>query len=238
MAAAKFLTAEWRKLIMANYLVDAKVLQPLLPYGTELDIWNGNLYMSLVGFMFINTKVLGIPIPFHRHFEEVNLRFYVRYKSGDEWRRGVVFVKEIVPKTMITFVANTLYGEHYQTMKMRHEIAEKEGHLHIEYGWKSPSQWNRFAVQCDRQAQTMAEGSEAEFITEHYWGYTQLGEKKTSQYQVEHPRWEVYPVQSHQIDCNIAEVYGKQFADYFTQPYSVLAAEGSEIVVRKGERIG
>jgi len=32
-----FLTAEWRKLAFANYPVDPAVLQPCLPFGTELD---------------------------------------------------------------------------------------------------------------------------------------------------------------------------------------------------------
>lgn len=234
----KFLTAEWRKLAMANYLVDAEVLKPLLPYGTELDVWNGNLYVSLVGFMFVNTKVLGIPIPFHRHFEEANLRFYVRYKAQDEWRRGVVFVKEIVPRMMITFVANTLYGEHYQTLKMRHQIETSDQKLRVEYGWKSPSQWNTFGVVADATAQLMEVGSEAEFITEHYWGYTKLNDKTTSQYQVEHPRWDIYPVHDYTINCNFEELYGKDLAPFLQQkPHSVFLAEGSPIVVRRGEKI-
>ena len=124
-----FLTAEWRKLVMLNYLVEPELLQPFVPYGTELDYWNGKLHVSLVGFMFLNTKVLGIPIPFHRNFEEMNLRFYVRYKHGEDWRRGVVFIKEIVPKFMISIVANTIYGEHYETPPMDHLIEKREEKL-------------------------------------------------------------------------------------------------------------
>jgi uncharacterized protein YqjF (DUF2071 family) len=39
--------------------------------------------VSLVGFLFQNTRLRSIPIPFHRIFEEVNLRFYVRHIISD-----------------------------------------------------------------------------------------------------------------------------------------------------------
>src|SRR5262245_15953929 len=105
----KFLSAEWRKLIMANYEIDPGILKKYIPAGVELDAWQNKHYMSLVGFMFLNTKMLGVKIPFHINFPEVNLRFYVKYKSGDEWKRGVVFINEFVPKAAITFVANKLF---------------------------------------------------------------------------------------------------------------------------------
>src|SRR5688500_2284903 len=111
-----FLEAEWRKLAMANYCVDKKILAKYLPYDTEIDIWEDKCYVSLVGFMFLNTKLKGIKIPFHSNFEEVNLRFYVRHKCTGEWKRGVVFIKEIVPLPTLTFVANTIYKENYETM--------------------------------------------------------------------------------------------------------------------------
>ena len=91
-----FLNAEWRKLILANYEIDPNILKKYIPAHTELDIWNGRCYVSLVGFMFVNTKMLGMKIPFHINFEEVNLRFYVKHKSKGEYKRGVVFIKEII----------------------------------------------------------------------------------------------------------------------------------------------
>ncbi|MFT4667717.1 MAG: hypothetical protein ACI9RM_001723 [Ulvibacter sp.] len=131
----RFLKAEWRRLSVANYEIDPHILKPYLPYKTELEEWNGINYVSLVGFMFKNTKVLGMKIPSHIDFEEVNLRFYVRHKYGNEWRRGVVFIKEIVPRFAITFIANTLYNEHYQTMKMNHVWEEKGEDLITKYEW-------------------------------------------------------------------------------------------------------
>ncbi len=139
-----FLQAEWRKLAMANYSVDSKILHKYLPIKTEIDLWNGICYVSLVGFMFKDTKIKGFRIPFHTNFEEVNLRFYVRYKDNGEWKRGVVFVKEIVPKPALTFVANTVYKENYETMPMSHSWTTDEN-LKVEYKWKK-ARWNSLTV--------------------------------------------------------------------------------------------
>jgi uncharacterized protein YqjF (DUF2071 family) len=44
----------------------------------------------MVGFVFKDTRVLGIKWPFHVNFEEVNLRFYVRHFDGKEWKGGCI----------------------------------------------------------------------------------------------------------------------------------------------------
>lgn len=233
-----FLTAEWRKLALANYVVNPDVLLPYLPYKTELDIWQGKCYVSLVGFMFVNTRLLGVPIPFHTNFEEVNLRFYVRYKDGNEWKRGVVFVKEIVPRHAIAFIANTLYKEHYQTMPMRHLWQQNNGVQLVQYDWKYNQKWQSIQVNASLQTQAIDEGSETEFITEHYWGYTQIDAQQTYEYQVTHPRWEQYAVKNYQINVDFGLVYGKDFA-FLNQlePHSVMLAEGSGITVESINKI-
>ncbi|MEO6758198.1 MAG: DUF2071 domain-containing protein, partial [Saprospiraceae bacterium] len=181
-----FLTAEWRKLIMANYVVPASLLEPHLPYGTELDTWEGECYVSLVAFMFLKTKVLGIPFPLHRDFEEVNLRFYVRHFDGREWKRGVVFISEIVPKPAIVWVANTIYGESYSSCRMRHTWLMEPDHFKVGYDWKNYSggAWNRISVEANPQPSPLQAGSAAEFITEHYWGYAKRGPSRTFEYAV------------------------------------------------------
>ncbi|HEY9009132.1 YqjF family protein [Ohtaekwangia sp.] len=235
--AAVFLTAEWRKLAMANYVVDPSALQPYLPNKTELDLWNDTCYVSLVGFMFLNTKLCGLRIPFHHTFEEVNLRFYVKYKDITGWKRGVVFIKEIVPKPALTFVANTMYGEHYQTLPMSHMIEAKDDRLTVAYRWEL-QRWHSLEVTAAKNTVAIREGSEEEFITEHYWGYTQLAPHRTSEYAVEHPRWMVFPVSSYRIDVDFGKIYGGGFSNLSTQkPGSVFLAEGSEIVVRRGTKI-
>ena len=232
-----FLTAEWRKLALAQYAVDREILLKYLPPNTELDDWQGKYYVSLVGFMFIDVKLRGLNIPFHTNFEEVNLRFYVRYKDGEEWKRGVVFIKEIVPLPAITFVANTIYKENYQTLPMNHVWIEQEHQLEVDYLWKSNKKWNKFSVTTSSKAQEILIGSEEEFITEHYWGYTKIGANRTSEYGVEHPRWEAYPIKDYSIDVDFGINYGREFAFLSnTKPNSVMLAEGSEIRVMKGKK--
>lgn len=235
--ASVFLRAEWRKLAMANYSVDPALLKPYLPYGTELDTFNGEHFVSLVGFLFKNTRLKGISIPFHRNFEEVNLRFYVRHKVRDGWRRGVVFVKEIVPRPALTLVANLVYGERYETMPMRHSWDNNGQHLAVTYEWRK-NQWHSFAVTAQNVATPIVHNSVEEFITEHYWGYTRLSDLQTSEYGVEHPKWDVYPVLDYRIDADFERIYGHPFRFLSgATPASVLLAEGSEIIVRGGRKL-
>lgn len=234
--ATTFLQAEWRKLIMANYAVEPQLLQAYLPANTELDLWNNTCYVSLVGFLFKNTRLKGIKIPFHSDFEEVNLRFYVRYRENGSWKRGVVFISEIVPKPAITFVANTIYGENYSTLPMRHHWQKSKESLIVEYQWKK-HRWQSLKIVTAPEPLPIALGSEEEFITEHYWGYTRRSDGRTSEYGVEHPRWLVYPTKSYAIDADFATLYGETFGFLKSeQPKSVFLAEGSEIVV-KGKRV-
>lgn len=237
MSTPTFLTAEWRKLALANYAVDPKLLEPFLPAGTELDLWNDTCYASLVGFMFLNTKLKGFSVPCHANFEEVNLRFYVRYEEHGMVKRGVVFIKEIVPRAALTLVANRIYKENYQTLPMKHKWTQMHDRLQVEYAWKK-GRWNHFKVVAGSKPVDIAEGSEEEFITEHYWGYTRISNTITSQYGVEHPRWQVYPVMDFAIDVDFSLIYGKEFSFLaYREPVSVMLAEGSAIAVKAGSKI-
>lgn len=236
---ANFLKAEWRKLAMFNYAVDPAILQPLVPPHTQLDFWNNTCYVSLVGFMFLNTKVKGIKIPFHINFEEVNLRFYVRYndpKAG--LKRGVVFIKEIVPKGMISWVANTLYRENYITLPMQHSWNISPEELNISYSLNKNNQWFHFGVKAKNQPQELVDGSETEFITEHFWGYAKWDDQSTNEYEVGHPRWNTYPVVGSNINFDFKQIYGAPYEFLNTAtPISIYLAEGSEIFVNKGNVI-
>jgi hypothetical protein len=235
---SKFLTAEWRKLIMANYVVDPAILEKFLPYQTVLDSFDGKYYVSLVGFMFQNTRMLNLSIPFHTDFPEINLRFYVKYKDGDVWKRGVVFLKEIVPKPAISFVANLIYKEKYVSLPVRHSEEFDEDRLKLSYEWKLRNQWNTLSVTTSPNPVPLIQGSEEEFITEHFWGYSRINSNTTGEYEVEHPRWEIYPVNGWDIKCNFKEVYGNEFAVLDSnEPRSVFLAEGSKISVYKKKLI-
>ena len=226
-----FLKAEWRKLAIINYEIDPEILMKYLPKGTELDFYKGKCYISLVGFMFLNTKLLGLPIPFHRNFEEVNLRFYVKKKEGNDWKRGVVFIKEIVAKPALSFVANSVYKENYKTMRMKNHIQNYGNDLLIKYSWKEKN-WHSIEITADSKAIPMENDSEFEFITEHYYGFTKRP-NKTSEYEVYHPKWDWYKVKNHQLEICFSKIYGKDFECLNHQkPISVMLAEGSEIIVK------
>ena len=225
---------------MANYIVQPEILQKFLPAHTELDLWNGECYLSLVGFMFMNTRVKGIRVPWHVNFEEVNLRFYVKQKIGEnEWRRGVVFIKEIVPRLAIAKIANWAFKENYRTCEMEHIWTKFQGvSQHARYEWKLGKKWSMLSVDAGIEAFTLEPGSETEFISEHYWGFTKVSKSKTIVYQVEHPQWKYYQVNDYSVDVNFAKLYGAAF-NFLNQmkPSSVFICQGSEVVVRNGEQI-
>lgn len=229
-----FLNAAWRKLILANYAVDPALLAPHLPHGTMLDLYKGTCYLSLVGFMFQDTRVKGWKIPFHVNFEEVNLRFYVLREHEKTQRRGVVFLKEIVPRHALSLVARTVYSEPYVTMPMSHTWLNRAQEWTVAYRWGKGLR-NCLQVIADDTPMDIISGSEAEFITEHYWGYTRLNDCKTAEYEVTHPRWQVYDTKDYLIDVDFAGVYGAKFGFLKREePLSVLLAEGSAIQVKKG----
>jgi len=233
-----FLKAEWRKLAIVNYEVEPKLLEKYLPFGTELDLWQNKCYVSLVGFMFLNTKLLGVKVPFHSNFEEVNLRFYVKRFDGDKWKRGVVFIKEIVPKAALSFVANSVYNENYITLPMKHIWEEREDSRLVEYYWKKNDLWNHIKLVADKNQSEILEGSETEFITEHYWGYAAVNNKRSNEYEVTHPKWKHYAVRSHDIQIDFGDIYGEKFKVLNNKKAdSVMLAEGSEITVESKSKI-
>ena len=211
-----FLTANWRYLAMLNYVVDPRLITPLVPAETEIDFENGETFLSVVGFLFLDTRLLGLPIPLHRDFEEVNLRFYVRRKSADTWRRGVVFIRELVPRRAIAVVARTFYGENYIAVPMKHEIEHLDENLKVEYSWRRGRKWESLKMTATGEAQSIPAGSHAEFITEHYWGYTAL-RSGCSEYRVEHPRWKIWNASEFELNADIATLYGEQFAETLSQ---------------------
>jgi uncharacterized protein YqjF (DUF2071 family) len=234
-----FLTAEWRKLIMAQYTVDIATLAPYLPSGVGLDLYHNTCLVSLVGFLFDRVRVKGLAIPFHTRFEEVNLRFYVARTEPDGTRkRGVVFIREFVPRAAITLIANSLYEEPYATLPTKHSITTTAESLTVGYAWQHRNIWHSMEAEASPSPQPILPHSEAEFITEHYWGYTKRSRGYTSQYEVKHPRWQQYPIRSHEIHADFAALYGPAFAALnHQQPTSILLAEGSAVSVDTGTRL-
>lgn len=237
-----FLTAEWRYLVVLNWRVQPALLHPYVPSGTQLDDWQGQTFISIVGFLFRDTRVLGVPIPWHRNFEELNLRFYVQRSVDGEVRRAVTFIKELVPRRAIAAVARFAYNEPYEAVPMRHRIG-REGESNgtpsvVEYSWRHAGRWSRLSVQPVGEAAPIESCSEEEFITEHYWGYTRQRDGGTVEYQVQHPRWRVWRVSNPILEGDLTALYGGTFAEVLRQPPgSALLAEGSAVSVHAPRRV-
>lgn len=234
-----FLRAEWRSLVVLSYAVDPALLASRLPHGVELDLWQGEALVSLVGFRFLRTRVLGIALPGHQDFEEVNFRFYVRRQLPDGWRRGVVFIREIVPKHLIAFVARVVYDEPYIALPMCHRLPEPGAGGSFEYGWKIQSGWCALGAETVGDPAVLAPGGPEDFIFEHYWGYTQKRNGKTAEYQVEHPPWKAWQTTRSWFEGDVGALYGSKLARALTEtPRSAFVAEGSDVLVRRGSTIG
>ncbi len=226
---------------MVNFPIEQEVLRPHTPQGTEIDDWRGTTYVSLVAFLFLNTRVKGIAIPLHRNFEEINLRFYVRSRGPQGWRRGVVFVREVVPKRMIAWVARWLYNENYIACPTRSSLIEPSGNHDgsVEYGWKHRKEWLTISAEYSGQPGYPTKDSLAEFISEHYWGYAAQKGGGSLEYQVEHPQWHVWSASKTVLSGDFARFYGPEFASALaTSPNSVFVADGSSVIVHEGRPLG
>lgn len=235
--SSTFLTATWSYLAMINYEVPPELLLPHVPKGTELDSWQGKTMASMVGFMFLDTRLKGVPVPFHRNFEEVNLRFYVRREHAGEIKRGVVFIKEIVPKSALALVARVVYNENYVAMPMDHDMNIVDGTPQgpVSYRWQHQGRWNSMSVTPQGKAFLPDADSEASFIAEHYWGYAMQRDGSTVEYEVQHPPWEAWMASASNFDCDVAGIYGPEFAECLSgQPSSAFLARGSEVSVLSG----
>jgi uncharacterized protein YqjF (DUF2071 family) len=241
MTRKPFMTTTWSNLAMLNYEVDPTVLRPYVPVDTELDEFQGRHFASVVGFLFSDTKIFGMGMPGYRQFCEVNLRFYVRHRAADGWRRGVVFIKEVVARRAVAWMARTMYDEHFERHPMRFRLEPSRVGLipaRVEYAWQNGSDWNELKLITCGPTAVPEPGSEAEFITEHYWGYTARRDGSTSEYHVEHPPWRVTTAARMSFQCDIGAMYGKEFIEALSgEPSSAFLAEGSPVVVYRGYRL-
>jgi len=231
-----FLTAEWRHLVMLNHEIDPAILEPLVPPGTHLDTWHGRTFISLVAFLFQGAKLHCLSIPFHRNFEEVNLRFYVIRPHAACDRRGVVFIREIVPRRLVVAVARGLYNENFSYMPMTHRTTHDP--LTIEYAWRTGAKWSRLRASSTGDARRPIPGSHEEFIAEHYFAYTRHPAGGATEHHVEHAPWTIRPLDHVTLVADLESLYGKCFAAALsTTPTSAFLADGSPVNVRKGTRI-
>lgn len=227
---ALFLKADWEQIVMANYQIDPKYLIPYLPAGVEIDLFEDKCYISLVGFLFKNTKLFSIPVPFFGSFEEINLRFYVTRKDDTGLKRGVVFINETIPYAIVAWVANALYNEKYTRVPTRHQHSKTQDSSVIKFEWLHKKQWNSLQVEYANESSSMKEGTLEHFIFEHYYGYTKVSDCITEEYRLQHPSWNTHHIQDFAIACNFESMYGLNFKILnATTPTSIYIAQGSQV---------
>ncbi len=218
--------------MMANWVIPREFVIPYLPAGLEIDEFAGQTYVSLVGFQFLRTKLKGWSIPGHQNFPEVNLRLYVRRQVGNEVRRGVVFVKEIVPKWAVTWVARWCYNEPYATHPLRDVVQPTPEGLQIGYHWQQGANRFQLTANCAGTSLPLSAGSLEEFIAEHYWGYGRSRKGALIEYQVCHPRWNYWQPSDAHISGDFQTLYGSPWGDVLAAaPSSLFVADGSAVEV-------
>lgn len=240
-ARGTFLRAEWRYLVMLNYEVDPALLAPRVPAGTVLDLYEGRALASIVAFRFLRTRVLGLAAPFHRDFDEVNLRFYVRRElPGGEVRRAATFVRELVPRWLIAAVARAAYNEPYVAAPMQSVVpaGRTDAPGRLAYAWKTGGRWQQAAATAVGAPALPPPGSETAFVAEHYWGYTRQRDGGTVEYHVRHPPWRTWAARDVAFDADVRGLYGAAWVDALAAgPRSAFVAEGSPVTVYRPSRV-
>ncbi len=223
-----FLTARWEHLIVASYAVPEPLLRPLLPPGMDLDFQDGKCFASLVGFQFLDTRVLGVSWPAHRDFAEWNLRFYVRRGPV----RGVVFVREFVPKPIVAVVARLIYNEPYRVARITGAIKSEPPTVTVSYTLRRGSRSHSLWVAADPESRPIQPGSREDFFLNQSWGFGTSRRGRRLQYEVVHPPWEIFPIRESVIDVSWGEMYGPEWSVMEgVQPVCVALAKGSPVSV-------
>ena len=231
------ITLDWQHLLTATWAVHPSLLAPMVPARAILDLWNGDALLSLVGMRAVNVRVSGLPVPLHQDFDQISMRFCVRREVAGETRRGLVFVKQIVPSASMTLVDRLLYHANYVNAPTRHDIEPGEQGW-TSYEWLVGERWNRFSAVRAGAAVAPAEQSIEEFISHRPWAYSRQADGSTLESCAEHPRWEVWPAQEMLLDCDVAPLFGVEYVPVFaSQPIATFVAVGSTVALNTPRRV-
>jgi uncharacterized protein YqjF (DUF2071 family) len=215
---------------MLHWEVDPGLLIDRVPPGTTLDFWQGKALVGLIGFQFLDTKVLGAPIPFHRDFEEVNLRFYVKRNVDDEVRSAVVFICECVPRQMVGGMARLLYREPYMVAPMKSHV-RADPTPDVEYGWQANDRWHTLSGRAEGRGVLPGPRTFEEFVTVRHWGYNGKRGVATLEYRVDHPRWNVWRAEGVTLDADLSTLCGTELGRNLQTPSSAIIADGSPVTI-------
>jgi uncharacterized protein len=221
--------------VFTTYEVDRRVLEPLVPAGTELDPWQGRTFISLVAFEMTDSRLCGVPLPFARAYDQINLRFYVRRPLADGSRRpGVVFLRELVPVPALVVGARLLYRERYerQPVSARVRPPDPAGGRpgRAIYRWRRHDQLHRLAVDFAAPLELPAEGTLERFLAERHWSYAAPADGHTREVRFDHPPWRVWQARAARLAPSTAASFGERFERALaSEPASAFVAEGSRM---------
>lgn len=227
-----FLICQWKDLAMINFVIDPEFLLPFVPVGTELDLWEGKAFVSLVGFRWDETRVKGVQVPGHVRFDELNLRFYVKRQTPEGWRRGVCFIREFIGLPVATWVANICYAEKFQVRNVNYSCAPKALGNYIRYRIADRDRFYGLHMMAARPERTILADSFEEFIVSHKWAYASLKNGRTLEYQIERPAWHFSPAYFVHVDFDGEKLYGPILGRVIQgKPHSAFFVNGSEVKV-------
>lgn len=232
-----FLTARMSRLLLLSYEIDPALLLPHLPAGTEVDFHARRAFVTLLGLHLGNPALYGLPLPFFRGYAQVNLRFYVRRRlAPNHWRRGVAFIRQIVPHRPVAWTAQWLFHEPVVRLDTE-EISRSQGRDAVlsEYGWRCAGQRHCLRALYPAQPVLPEPGSEEEFLLERYWGYSRRKNGGCLEYRFLHPPWRFAKAVEAEVSAGVGDFFGPPFAELFNgPPDSSFAADGSQVTLYRG----
>ena len=157
---------------------------------------------------------------------------------GNEDRRGVAFIAEIVPKRALAQVARLAFGENYLCLPMKHRVNTKGANKTAEYEWQLHGAWCKLHAHASVAPEPAEEGSLEQFITEHYWGYSSQRNGRSLEYHVSHVPWNVCKSTAAGFEGDASGLYGSELGKVLQRrPDSAFIADGSAVVVFRGKKI-
>ena len=234
--------AEWREIVVINFEIDPKLLRNFIPPKTELDFFNETSFVTLMARACKNVKPYGWPIVFAKSIDQILLRFYVKRKVGDTWRRGVCLIRDYLPKRKASFFLNWMFKHSFTQVPIKRTSSNFESGLPtqlptVEYQWTTGDYVNHIKVNARSQMRQQEQETKESFVLDHHYGYT-VKEGKTYEYYVEYSPWAMWDAQSGSFDCDTENVFGRPFVRALKQrPASVFLARGSDVIIYRPTEI-
>lgn len=124
----------WEHVSFVHWSYDPAVVEPLLPPGLALDMWDGRAWVGLVPFVMAGVRPPFVPpLPGLSTFPEFNVRTYVRDGEG---RDGLLFLT-LEAAQPLALLARPAVGIGYTLATMR--VSRRGGDV----GYASRRTWPR-----------------------------------------------------------------------------------------------